>query len=494
MSSQINRLVLKVEKILKDKYFYQEISKVNNDAFFSSPNSFFYINNYLSKINLKKKHNLNQEIKGIRNLINHQRNNGSFDEWYINENSFCASAYTGYYLSKLNYQIDGSNYMIKKSLKRLNNFLKSRSCKTNLNQELAKFAFQFYLLKKYNKKSLQLLLKRTLHPDTYEYDGIDLGYLSVNLMILSDLLTIKFNNTLYKIFSIQLQQYSHLTNKFSDFSNYIFSRSSRLLMISGFVFALKKKLISQNSFTNIIKNYKKILNIYILRKDKKYLSFFYSADFSILTPIIKKKYKKEKKLIITEKYLSKYFINYKINNKNIYIYLKNANIFAKGDKGIKYFFDRNLNYNNNKLVPKKNQKIIFLKNKIILKNYFMKISQISKFKKYFKFLTPVNKLIKIGEIIKKLGRYLLIEHKKVSNIKCIKTISVKKNLIKVKEIFIVKSNEFNKYFSLSLDNKQFYFSPTSFIDKSDIGKIKNQRIKSLKRLKYNVFVREYECL
>ena len=124
----------------------------------------------------------------------------------------------------------------------------------------------------------------------------------------------------------------------------------------------------------------------------------------------------------------------------------------------------------------------------------MKISQISKFKKYFKFLTPVNKLIKIGEIIKKLGRYLLIEHKKVSNIKCIKTISVKKNLIKVKEIFIVKSNEFNKYFSLSLDNKQFYFSPTSFIDKSDIGKIKNQRIKSLKRLKYNVFVREYECL
>ena len=130
--------------------------------------------------------------------------------------------------------------MIKKSLKRLNNFLKSRSCKTNLNQELAKFAFQFYLLKKYNKKSLQLLLKRTLHPDTYEYDGIDLGYLSVNLMILSDLLTIKFNNTLYKIFSIQLQQYSHLTNKFSDFSNYIFSRSSRLLMISGFVFALKK--------------------------------------------------------------------------------------------------------------------------------------------------------------------------------------------------------------------------------------------------------------
>ena len=101
------------------------------------------------------------------------------------------------------------------------------------------------------------MLKRTLHPDTYEYDGIDLGYLSVNLMILSDLLTIKFNNTLYKIFSIQLQQYSHLTNKFSDFSNYIFSRSSRLLMISGFVFALKKKLISQNSFTNIIKNYKK---------------------------------------------------------------------------------------------------------------------------------------------------------------------------------------------------------------------------------------------
>ena len=171
-------------------------------------------------------------------------------------------------------QIDG-NYS-KKSLKRLNNFLKSRSCKTNLNQELAKFAFQFYLLKNIIK-NLYNYCKKTLHPDTYDIMH-DLSYLSVNLMILSDLLTIKFNNTLYKIFSIQLQQYSHLTNKFSDFSNYIFSRSSRLLMISGFVFALKKKLISQNSFTNIIKKYNKILNIYILRKDKKYLSF-YSADF-----------------------------------------------------------------------------------------------------------------------------------------------------------------------------------------------------------------------
>ena len=78
-------------------------------------------------------------------------------------------------------------------------------------------------------------------------------------------------------------------------------------MISGFVFALKKKLISQNSFTNIIKNYKKILNIYILRKDKKYLSFFYSADFSILTPIIKKKYKKEKKINYYRKIFIKIF-------------------------------------------------------------------------------------------------------------------------------------------------------------------------------------------
>ena len=43
MSSQINRLVLKVEKILKDKYFYQEISKVNNDAFFHRRIVFFIL-------------------------------------------------------------------------------------------------------------------------------------------------------------------------------------------------------------------------------------------------------------------------------------------------------------------------------------------------------------------------------------------------------------------------------------------------------------------
>ena len=210
---------------------------------------------------------------------------------------------------------------------------------------------------------LNQLFKNSLNPDTYEYDGIDLGYLSVNLMIISDLLCHKFNTKLLKIFSKQLHQYSQITNNFKDFANYIFSRSSRLIMISGFIFAYKNRMISKNSFTNIIQNYEKVLNRYILRKDKKYLSFFYSADFSISTNIVSLKRQNNYKVIDDGKNYSKFYISHKIKKKNILLYLKNANIFAVKDREIKYFFDRNINYNNYKLVPKKNENYFFLKTK-----------------------------------------------------------------------------------------------------------------------------------
>lgn len=494
MNSQTNRLIIKIEKIIQDKKNFEKINKKKKESSISAPDSFFFINNYFSKLNLDLNFNFNYEVEGIKNLINLQRKNGSFDEWYLNENSFCASAYAGYFLSKLKYISTKHDFEINNCLKKLEFFLKKRSNRNNLNQELAKFAFLYYQKRKYDEKMLNQLFKNSSYPDTYEYDGVDLGYLSVNLMIISDLLCHKFNNKLLKIFSNQLHQYSQITNNFKDFANYIFSRSSRLIMISGFIFAYKNKMISKNSFTNIIQNYEKVLNRYILRKDKKYLSFFYSADFSIFTNIVNTRFQNNYKLTDNSKNYSKFYISHKIKKKNILFYLKNANIFAIKDTEIKYFFDRNINYNNYKLVPKKNQKLFLYKNKIILKNTFMKISHINKFKKYLKYISPINKFLKIGDIIKKLGRYLIIHHKKVNDIKSIKLIRIKKNLINVKEIYIIKKKKFVKKFFLSLDNKQFYFSPTSFIEIDDIGKVKNQKIKSFKRLKYNVFVREYDCI
>jgi len=176
------------------------LKKKNN--FFSSPHNFFYINcAILKQLNILK---IDDKFTnaGIKFLIDNQNKNGSFDEWYANENSFCASAYTGYYLSnlinekiKINFKKD-----IIICLEKLNKYLDNKSNFTNFNQELAKFAFQSKLQKKYNSKYLNLIFKKTLEYENFEYGGLDLGYLSVNLMILSDLLTNRFNNKIFNIF------------------------------------------------------------------------------------------------------------------------------------------------------------------------------------------------------------------------------------------------------------------------------------------------------
>ena len=62
-----------------------------------------------------------------------------------------------------------------------------------------------------------------------------------------------------------------------------------------------------------------------------------------------------------EKIIQNFILATKLKRKNILLYLKNANIFAVKDREIKYFFDRNINYNNYKLVPKKNEKLFLFK-------------------------------------------------------------------------------------------------------------------------------------
>ena len=126
-------------------------------------------------------------------------------------------------------------------------------------------------------------------------------------------------------------------------------------------------------------------------------------------------------------------------------------------------------------MPKVNEKIIRRKNFIFMKNSFVKIGNIDKFSKYFKCLSILNKFFKAGNVIKILGRYLLIKSRVFNNLVLYKKIFVIDNKIKVREIIISRSKNLIKKNSLSLDNKQQYFSPTSFILKSEVGLKKKER-------------------
>tara|TARA_X000000950_G_scaffold284890_1_gene389116 strand:- start:1072 stop:1584 length:513 start_codon:yes stop_codon:yes gene_type:complete len=112
---------------------------------FSSPPFQYFSVNYLNLNKVLKKNdfkNVNEEVKF---LINLQNDDGSYDEWYKNERSFCTSSYTPFLISNLLL----NNLKINSNLKRdlLNSldksfaFLKKKINKNILNQNLAKLAF-----------------------------------------------------------------------------------------------------------------------------------------------------------------------------------------------------------------------------------------------------------------------------------------------------------------------------------------------------------------
>ena len=65
--------------------------------------------------------------------------------------------------------------------------------------------------------------------------------------------------------------------------------------------------------------------------------------------------------------------------------------------------------------------------------------------------------------------------------------------IYIQETIIVKKNFIPKLISLSLDKEQFYFSPTSFINKKDLGVFINYKKKVYNKMKYSIHKISYEC-
>lgn len=104
-----------------DKLFFKK-----KKTFLSSPYNFFYINALLLTENINLKIPREQIIRGIDYLLFNQNKNGSFDEWYINEDSFCATSYAGYLLSKIKNDTQPFKNNINKALEKINLFLKKK--------------------------------------------------------------------------------------------------------------------------------------------------------------------------------------------------------------------------------------------------------------------------------------------------------------------------------------------------------------------------------
>ena len=351
---------------------------INKKKNFSSPPfQYFSINyyNFSETLDSKTKKKIQKEVKFLLSL---QNDDGSYDEWYKNERSFCTTSYSSFLISNLLLENNKLDPVFKKkltlSLEKSFNFLRNKFNKNILNQNLAKLIFLINFAKILKKKNC----KKT-----------------------------------EKIFLRLLKLSKSLTLNFNYFPSYIFSRSSRIFLIYGFYFAVRQNFINPSEFRNIYKFYNENFTLIYNSRNFRYLSFFYSTDkVKVLLDNSKKIFNKkyiDKKIKKIDDYLT--FIN---NDIKIFIYKKNPNLIAFIIKGqIKIFLCNLLVFGNKKYLPVILKNIKILDKKILIKQKFIKINNLKNIA--FRFITLISILSQIkilNKFIDYFAKYFLIIKKK----------------------------------------------------------------------------------
>jgi hypothetical protein len=482
--------ILNIKNSCQDKKFY--LKKKN---FFSAPYNYHFINFFLNSNKLDNK-NKNFLLNGIKFILDNQNSNGSYDEWYKNEDSFCTSSYTAYLISKLYFfKKKELSYPLRKkilkSLEKSNSYLHNKNNFNNLNQQLAKLAFQII----YKKKIFNSVSDYKKLNNDFEYNGIDLGYLTVNLSILAEMFVIKKNKIFLNLFLKHFEIFRIITGNFNYFPSYLFSRSSKIFLYSGIFFASKIGLFPKK--LNLVIQERVFMEIDYLIKQKniKYLSFFYSTDLQILKLIqtFKSSLDLKNKFNLNQK-ISKDILAYKNKFYKFIFYKKNPNNFLiyKNNK-YKYYFDYNVDSHFARLVPNINLKLKLHNKVIFIKNDFKKIYNTSIIKSFYNIISFLNTFFKLGKFIKLFGQNILIKGFNKKSIRNFKKISLGKKII-VQEKIIFKKSFFPTNPLILKDNKQLYFSPTSYIKLNEVGKIKLIKKKIINKDKFKIFLIEYECI
>ena len=498
----INNKFLKFKKKIELNDGSCDIDYIEKKKNFSSPPFQYHsINYYKFKNSLKLKSN-EVSKKKIKYLLRLQNKDGSFDEWYKNERSYCTSSYSSFLISNfiLNNKIEDLNFKneLFKSIEKSFHFLKGKYNHDILNQNLAKLAFlqNYYFLKKKSKhiqlefdQHLQKINRTILSTDHYEYGGIDLGYLTISIMLLFDILKKNRSKKVQFLFLTLIEYARDLTYGFNFFPNYIFSRSSRIFLISGFYFAYRQNIINKREFSNIFDFYKKNFKKFCLRKDLRYLSFFFSSDHIILHLYDHKKIIRNKTKFKKSRNIGLIYLN--ANNKKLFIYKKNPNLIAfYKKKKLKIILSDTIYFNKKKYLPTILEKINVRKDCVDLKISYVKINNYKNFIfNYVNLISLFSKINFINLIINKFSKYLLILRKnKASQFKVFKKIYKMNKKFIIRETIISKKRqlEFKTTYEIN------YFSPTSFLFKKETLKLKKIDCKNFTKMNKQIIKNTYE--
>jgi hypothetical protein len=376
---------------------------------------------------------------GIEFWMKIQRKNGSFNEWYPNENSFVATAFSGYAISEtillLKGKISKKNEILK-CMEKAGEWLMKKKEKRVQNQEAGAliFIYNLYILtkkEKYNRycriKSKDIAGSQTKEGWFYEYGGADIGYLSLMIDYLVKYYKKSGDSSILKTINKSIDFISYFIHPNLTAGGEYGSRNTEYLIPSGFEIMSKENDIAPKISEGIRKGIKNKEIISPSSLDDRYLTYItynwlhaYKSSNNLKInkkddyKLFSKEFKLAKIYIISEKDFHM-VINYGKGGVFKLVSKKSGNVIYDGGVLVhskKSLTTGNLN-NKNKTVIKDNKMIIEGNMSNIKKSevtpiitILIRLFQLTIGKNYF-----------ISKLLKEKLRDMLVTGRKTSNIK-----------------------------------------------------------------------------
>jgi len=354
-----------------------------------------------------------------------QKKDGSYDEWYPNEHSFCATSFSLYSATETYLLLNlNDNNIINKFLRSAKFLFKSEKV---ANQEIGSITalYNVYLIKRYDKIK-EIIdnklnnLKQNQEGWFYEYNGPDFGYQTLSIEFLAKYYEKSKDRRVLSIIDKALEFMKYFVQPDGSISK-IGSRNTQLFFPYGFE-------AINNNISNYIAEicYKNIKNNLNPEKMDDRYSFPYHISYLQSINFNNKRYRKTN---ITKKYFKQAGL-FIYNNEHYYLIVNlKKGIFTifnpkrKDDHG--YF----AKYNNHIITTQENNSYEISDNRLIIKGNFKEIFPLQQ-------LSPVKNialrfLLLLNINIKSLLRKKMILNLKNTNLKFKRTIILKEKDIEV---------------------------------------------------------------
>ncbi|MCX7942119.1 MAG: hypothetical protein N2516_03370 [Dictyoglomaceae bacterium] len=390
---------------------------------------------------------------GINFWCRIQKRDGSFDEWYPNEHSFVATAFSTYAISEalllLRERIEDSNKIIK-YLKKAGDFLFYHEDFTACNQVAGSIIalYNIYLLtseEKYKKGALLKLekLEKIQREEGWfpEYQGPDIGYLSLTIDYLSKFYEKTKEERVKNMIDKALNFLAFFSHPDLSFGGEYGSRNTKYIIPSGIEYSARWNKSARRILSSLRKAIIEDKSVSPFNLDDRYLAYigytyiqayenFYEGE--LLDPLYKEEFSKffPESGIFIESNENFYIIGNLRKEGTIRVDFKKTGFSLRDSGPIIY------------IKNKKYSSFLNLKSKILLDYGYSVEGNLLRIP--FNYMTPLKSLIlKLLQIllgwnkvfsffVKKLLRSILISYKRGSNV------SLKRNIYIQKEKIVIE--------------------------------------------------------